>query len=154
MGYMCCLCNKETNCVTVKEFLQHFYSRHRLAKYDKIKLCCGQDSCMRTLDNLKSLGQHIRRSHPVCSDNGDTGNGLVVINQCVTEQDESHNASDSDSLGIDKSDLQNYLKQDIAHAVLRAQMKMGQSNLVSDGIKEVLLTSKRSLCAKIECCTG
>jgi hypothetical protein len=73
----------------------------------------------------------------------------VVINQCVTEQDESHNASDSDSWGIDKSDLQNDLKQDIAHVILRAQMKMGQSNLVSDGIKEVLLTIKDHFVPKL-----
>lgn len=145
MGYYCCLCQAETSAVTVKDFLQHFHCRHGIAKYDKIKLCCSQDSCMRTFDNLKSVGQHIRRSHPISN-----GSGLVS-DQCRSlALDSNEEAADSgNEFSHKESDIQADLKEDIAHVVLRAQMKLGQSNLVSDGIKQVLIAVKDHFSQKL-----
>jgi hypothetical protein len=135
MGYLCRMCKAETGCETVKDLLQHFHCRHGIAKYDKITLCCYQDDCMRTFSNLKSLAQHVRRSHPVCSGSG----SLPFDNLDRSEMDNSEPQHSAD-ISMGKSIAQTDLKDDIATLVLRAQMKLGQSNLVADGIRDVLTT--------------
>lgn len=147
MVYFCCLCKSETSSNTVKELLQHFYSRHGLAKYDKIRLCCCQESCMRTFDNLKSLGQHIRRSHPVSSTVGS-----FLSDYCNRPEPDACDGQidGSTDFVIQQTDSHVDLKQEIAHIVLQTQVKMGQSNLVSDGFKEILTTVRDHFTQKVQ----
>lgn len=129
------------------------HAHHHTAKYDHIKLQCGQNSCMEIFDSVTSFGQHLRMCHKDHVDdvtlvNGNIDNSITTGQVCKQHV----------SLGTPETDMNLGgtvdFKDQFRQLLFKVQANYGYLNVVEKGVRDFIDELCTHFAKKIEVIIG